>query len=359
MALVLATGGLGFIGSHTCLSLLENDFDVLVVDSLLNSNLNTLSVLEKLIIEKNLKSKLIFKKGDIRDYKFLNRLFSKFLSEGNPIDSVIHFAGLKSVEESIIKPLLYWDSNINATLTLLKVMESFNCNKIVFSSSATIYKPNSSRKLDENSDLKPINSYGNSKLAIEKILYDLFYSKSEKWKIVCLRYFNPVGCHSSGLLGEDPKIKCSNIFPSLMKVIEKKEKVFTIHGNDWPTKDGTCVRDYIHVMDLAEAHLSALKYLNKNKSQIININVGTGIGTSVLELVNSFSEINKCSLEYKFGKRRSGDAPFVVADNSLALKILDWEPKRNLANMCSDTFRWIKNKKEVKDKTFQFVNKSN
>lgn len=344
MSLVLATGGLGFIGSHTSISLLENGFDVLIVDSLANSNLTTLSSLKKLILENNFYGKLFFKKGDIRDKKFLTNIFSEFHKLGNPIDSVIHFAGLKSVEESTLKPLLYWDNNINITLTLLSVMESFNCNKIVFSSSATIYHPNPHKKLDENAALDPINAYGNSKLAIEKILYDLFLSKKRKWKIANLRYFNPVGCHPSGLLGEDPKIRATNIFPSLIKVIKNRREELLIYGNDWPTKDGTCIRDYIHVMDLADAHLAALKYLENNKAQIININIGTGKGTSVLELVRIFSSINKCLLPYKFVERRNGDAPFVVADNTLALKILNWKPKRNLSDICKDTWKWILNK---------------
>ena len=342
MATVLATGGLGFIGSHTCINLIRDGFDVLIIDSLVNSKIKTLSNIKEIINIKLLlsKTKIFFKKGDLRDKIWLNSIFTEFVDLGKPIEFVIHFAGLKAVEESISFPLKYWDVNLNATLTLLSVMQDFDCRNLVFSSSATIYKPLLGEKLTEDSDLAPINAYGNSKLSIEKILFDLHKSNSEKWRIVNLRYFNPVGAHDSSLLGEDPNGKANNIFPKIISVLDKKIEALSIFGRDWPTHDGTCVRDYIHVMDLAESHLAALKFIASNKPQIISLNIGTGRGTSVLELVNEFIKVSKYSLPYNFVDRRTGDAPYSVADNTLALKLLDWVPRKNLTDMCRDTWQW-------------------
>ena len=346
MPTVLSTGGLGFVGSHTCISLLEKGFDVLIIDSLFNSKSSTFSKIEKIIkISKNkVEGKVFFEKGDLRNTKWLEEIFKKYKQIGKTIECVIHFAGLKSVEESVKQPLKYWEININSTLSLLSVMDLYNCHVIVFSSSATIYKPKLNLKIDESSFIEPINSYGNSKASIEKILSDLYKSRPEKWKIANLRYFNPVGAHSSSLIGEDPKGKANNIFPILINVIKKKIERLYIFGNDWPTKDGTCIRDYIHVMDLADSHAAALNFLLNNKSQVISINIGTGRGTSVLELVERFCKVNNCFIPYEFAERRPGDAPFVVADNKLAMKLLDWKPKKNLDDICKDTWNWINKK---------------
>lgn len=351
MSLVLITGGLGFIGSHTCVSLLTKGIDVLIIDSLANSSKkNYLNI--KNIVKNNSKfqvGKVFFLECDLRNNKLLDEIFKKQISVNNPIDSVLHFAGLKSVEESISEPTKYWDMNINATLSLLSTMEKFNCNSIVFSSSATIYKPVNEGRITENSLKEPINPYGNTKITIETILEDLYLSDQKKWKIINLRYFNPVGAHESGKLGEDPVGKATNLFPILGKVITGEIENLSIFGKDWPTKDGTCIRDYIHVMDLSEAHLSALQFLKNNASQFRSINVGTGKGYTVLEIIKKYSELNNVEIPYEYTARRSGDASIVVADNTLALELLNWRPQKTIEDCCIDSFRYLCNKlKKIK-----------
>ena len=342
MSIILITGGLGFLGSHISLEILESGLDVLVVDSLINSSLDVIERIEKILSTKNKSrvGKLFFRKGDIRNYKFLDSIFEEFLLSKNPINSVIHLAGLKSVSDSMIDPLNYWDVNVNGTLNLLSVMKKNNCNNIVFSSSATIYKSKIKSKIEEDSELKPINPYGNTKLVIENLLNDLYKSEGNKWRIANLRYFNPVGAHPSGYLGENPKNNVNNLFPSVFDAVHKKIKYLPIYGNDWPIKDGTCVRDFIHIMDLTKGHLAALNYISKAKSEFISVNLGRGKGVSVLELVKTFQEENKCKIPTKFVERRVGDKPIVVADNSLALNIFNWIPKKNIQKMCSDGWKW-------------------
>lgn len=345
MKSILVTGGCGFIGSHTCISLLENNFHLIIIDS----NINSSSKVLKKIIEigksnkLNFKNKLDFIKGDIRDKNVLERIFTKALKNKKPIDAVIHFAGLKAVSESVLKPLLYWENNVLGSMILFSVMDKFDCKNLVFSSSATVYKSfNKQILLDENIDLKPSNPYGNTKLSIEKILNDLFLSSNNSWRIINLRYFNPIGAHPSGLIGEDPCDYPNNLFPYICKVANKNIKLLNIFGNDWPTPDGTCIRDYIHVMDLADAHVKALNFLFENKAQILNLNIGTRKGTSVLELVKTFISVNGCDINYKFTDRRKGDVPFLVADNKLATSLICWNPRRNLEDMCRDGWKWQK-----------------
>ncbi len=345
MKTILATGGFGFVGSHTCISLLNEGFKIIVIDSLINSTYGIYKKISKIKGELNLEenNKFTFVKGDMRDITFLENVFKEAKMRDQPINSVIHFAGLKSVNQSIIKPLQYWDSNVNGTINLLKTMRKYNCYDIVFSSSATVYKPKLNKVLDENSEIGPINPYGRTKLANEQILTDTFLSEPNKWRISLLRYFNPVGAHSSGLIGELPIGMPNNLFPIIMNVAIGKLDFLSIYGNDWPTEDGTCIRDYIHVMDLADAHVEALKYIEKSGSGINTLNIGTGIGKSVLEVVETFKDVSKCQLPFKFSERREGDAPFVVADNRLAKKILNWQPKRNLYDICKDGWNFIKN----------------
>ena len=344
MTTILATGGLGFIGSHTCAVLLEQGSNVLAIDSLENSSEKVFSQINKILSlsSSNKKGRFDFIKGDVRNKDFLRIIFERYKSSGKDIDSVIHFAGLKAVAESILNPLRYWDMNINSTISLLQIMDEFKCRNLIFSSSATVYKTKQilNKKFTEESDLFPINPYGNTKFAIERILSDISFSSPESWKIANLRYFNPVGAHSSGLIGENPLEEPNNLLPVLIKVLNTQEKELSIFGNDWPTKDGTCVRDFIHVMDLAEAHAAALNFLLVNPPQNININIGTGTGTTVLELVESFMKINKCKIPYVFADRRLGDAPYSVADNSKALKLLEWQPKRTIKDICEDAWRW-------------------
>ena len=344
MPTILATGGLGFIGSHTSVVFLENGFDVVALDSLVNSSESKFFKINKIINcgSNPNKGSIFFKKGDVRDKEFLRDIFEEFKRSGKPIESVIHFAGLKAVSESIIHPLKYWDMNINCTLSLLSVMEEFHCRNLIFSSSATVYKSEMTldKKFTEESSLSPINPYGNTKLTIEKILSDLSESKPNSWRIGKLRYFNPVGAHKSGYIGEDPKQTPNNLLPVLLKVVNKEKNLLSIFGKDWPTKDGTCIRDFIHVMDLAEAHFSALQFLLSNDPQNISLNIGTGKGTSVLEFIETFINTNKCSLPYEFADRRAGDSPYSVADNKKALNLLNWRPIRCIKEICEDAWNW-------------------
>ena len=267
---------------------------------------------------------------------WLDSVFKSYIKSKRPIKKVIHFAGLKSIFFSINNPLEYWDSNVKSTLSLLSIMKENECNFLIFSSSASVYKINGTSLLRETDKLEPSSPYGRTKLCIEQVLRDLFQS-DKRWKIANLRYFNPVGSHCSGLLGENSKGKSSNLFPAILKTIRGEQKKFLVYGNDWPTLDGTCIRDFIHVMDLAEAHVATLEYLKNEVPQNISINIGTGKGTSILEVIKNFQAIKGISFDYEFVERRLGDQCFLVADNKLALKLLKWSPQRDLFEMCNDS----------------------
>ena len=343
---ILVTGGTGFIGSHTCLALLEKGYNLLVIDSLINSSSKVIQKLKDFYKSqyKDSENQIEFFKGDLRNEDFLNNFFKTYSKKDKKIDAVIHFSGLKSVNESTLFPLRYWDFNLKGTINLLNIMEKYNCKNLVFSSSATIYGSKDENKFfNENCKIKPINTYGHTKAVIEQILNDLSKIKYQKWRIVSLRYFNPVGAHNICLIGESPIKKENNIMPILNKVAAGLVDELLIYGNDWNTFDGTGVRDYIHVMDLADGHLLALENILNNKFKYIQLNMGTGKGTSVLELINTFQEVNKVKIRYRFCERRAGDVSFSVADNSLAKKLLNWEPKRDLNKMCLDSWNWFKN----------------
>tara|TARA_B100000886_G_scaffold338154_1_gene300378 strand:- start:271 stop:1335 length:1065 start_codon:yes stop_codon:yes gene_type:complete len=341
MKTILVTGGTGYIGSHICVSLKSSNYRVIVVDSNVNSSEQSLDGVKKIINQKNLNSNdLNFYKGDLRDQKFLKHLFSEAYEKGYPIEGVIHLAGLKSVEESTKNPILYWDNNLCGTINLLKVMNLFDCKTIVFSSSATIYGNSEISPLKESFEIKPCNPYGQTKASIELILESIFNNSKNSWRIANLRYFNPIGAHESGLIGEDPLNKPNNLFPYICLVASGKYEKLNIFGKNWPTHDGTGVRDYIHVMDLADAHKSSLKFLINKKPQIITLNVGTGIGTSVLELVNTFEKVNNCKIKYNFCERRPGDVSVLIAENKKAISLLNWEPKRDIKQMCRDGWKW-------------------
>ena len=339
---ILVTGGTGFIGSHTCIDLIKNGFKLYIVDSNINSSVLVIQRINKILKKNriNLEEVLIFEKGDIRDSEFLKKVFLRAIEDKNPIDAVIHFAGLKAVSESVSEPMVYWDNNVLGTFTLLNVMREFSCYTIVFSSSATLYGNVKSGKISETSSLIPNNPYGQTKAAIEFMLEGLFKSSIDSWKIASLRYFNPIGAHQSGLLGEDPNDLPNNLFPLICGVAQGKYSKLKIFGKDWPTSDGTCIRDYIHVMDLADAHTKALIFLLKNDPQYTVLNIGTGIGTTVLELVETFKKVNQISISYEFSDRRFGDVPYLVANNSKAVKQLGWLPQRNIIDMCKDGWRW-------------------
>ena len=339
---ILVTGGCGFIGSHICVSLINENFNILIIDSLVNSFAVNFQNIKKIFDEKglNISERIQFIKGDLRNKIWVDKIFIEYSKSKKPIKYVLHFAGLKSISNSIKSPLEYWDMNLSSTLSLLSVMKKNKCFNLIFSSSATVYEPISSRLLRENDELNPTTPYGKSKLCIEEILKDL-YESDKNWRIANLRYFNPVGSHSSNLLLENSKGKSSNLFPSILKTLRGEQKKLLIFGNNWPTYDGTCVRDFIHVMDLASAHIATLKYLEKNNPQIISINIGTGKGTSVLDIVKTFHSISGIYFDYDFVERRIGDQPYIVADNKLALELLEWKPKKSILDMCNDSL--IKN----------------
>ena len=339
---LLITGGAGFIGSHTSLLLLEEGYDLVIYDSFQNSSEKVFNRFEKILghDESYLSKRIKVIKGDIRDKKLLDEVFNYYSSSGDSILSVLHFAGLKSVSESVIKPIDYWDVNLFGTRNLVEVMAKYNCYRLVFSSSATIYGSNITDKIKENHDIKPHNPYGHTKAAVEDLLTDL-YNSNDKWSFAILRYFNPVGAHSSGQIGEDPFGVPNNLFPFISQVAIGRLEKLKVFGNDWPTTDGTGIRDYIHVTDLAEGHLSALKkLLENNNRQILKLNLGSGKGHSVLEVIKTFSMVTGIDIPYEITNRRSGDTAKNVADPSLSRKTLGWETKRSLFEMCRDSWNW-------------------
>ena len=344
MKKILVTGGSGFLGSHTCLLLLQQGYKVFVIDSFDNSSPKVINrVLEIIKLRKyNAELKLKLYEGDLCDINFIEKVFSDIYKNHNSLDGVIHFGGLKAVSESKTNPLPYWKVNVLGTINLLEVMSKYGCNNLVFSSSATIYAENESSKFKEDSDLKPINPYGNTKLTVEILLENLFESNKQEWRLASLRYFNPIGAHASGLIGEFPNGIPNNIFPLITNTAIGLQKELKIFGNDWPTKDGTAIRDYIHVMDLAKAHIKVIDYLILNKPDYLKINVGTGVGTSVLELIKTFEKVNNVVVPYVFCNRRPGDACSLVADNSLLISKLNIIPKMSLEDMCRDGWKWKK-----------------
>tara|TARA_B100000242_G_scaffold289766_1_gene260077 strand:+ start:1647 stop:2705 length:1059 start_codon:yes stop_codon:yes gene_type:complete len=342
MKSIFVTGGAGFIGSHTCLLLLEKGYVVFILDSFVNSYERSLERISYILKNKgiNTNEKIYLIKGDIKNLSDIEKVFQMGIELNKEIESVIHFAGLKSVFESVIDPLIYWDNNVRGTINLLKIMKKFNCRNIVFSSSATVYKSKAKTALNENDVCAPVNPYGDTKLTIEKLLGNTYKSSPNEWRIACLRYFNPAGAHESGLIGEDPLGRPDNLYPRINRVAVGKLHSIKIFGSDWPTKDGTCIRDYIHVMDVAEGHLLALNYLVKENPQFLTLNLGTGKGTSVLELIRTFEKVNKIKIPFIFEERRLGDNSFVVADNSLAKSILNWIPHRSIDDICRDGYNW-------------------
>ncbi len=329
---ILITGGAGYIASHTLIELSKEGFDFIVYDNLSNSSKESLKRVKKIIGKK-----VKFIKGDIRDKKALEKVFKKY-----KIDSVIHFAGLKAVAESVANPLSYYDNNVIGTIRLLEVMKEFDCKKIVFSSSATVYGNPETCPIDESFPVGgTTNPYGTSKYMIERILEDLYISDNS-FKAVILRYFNPVGAHESGLIGEDPNGIPNNLMPYISQVAVGKLENLSVFGSDYETKDGTGVRDYIHVVDLANAHVKAIKYLNSNKYLFENskINIGTGIGYSVLDMVKAFERASGKKVSYKIVDRRAGDIASCYANPQKAKEILDWEAKFNLEDMCSSSWKW-------------------
>ena len=324
---VLVTGGAGYIGSHTVVTLLNKGDDVIIVDNLVNAHPNVLERIERITGRM-----AVFYDYDVADERSLDEVF-----DAHPIDAVIHFAGLKAVGESVAEPLRYYANNLHSTLSLLNVMERRNVRNLVFSSSATVYGDPAKLPIREDAPLSATNPYGQTKLMIEHILMDL--AKTGGWHIVSLRYFNPVGAHKSGLIGEDPSGTPNNLLPYISQVAVGKLERLSVYGNDYDTIDGTGVRDYIHVLDLADAHIAALEHLD-DTTDYRAINVGTGSGVSVLELIDSFQAASDKPIPYDIVPRRPGDVATYCADVSKAERELGWKAKRSIDQACEDSWRW-------------------
>jgi len=325
---ILVTGGAGYIGSHTCIEMLNAGYDVVVIDNLVNSNKEALRRVEEIAGKK-----VKFYENDVRDADALRQIFTE-----NKIEAVIHFAGLKAVGESVAKPIMYYTNNLESTLTLIEVMTEFGVKKIVFSSSATVYGVATEMPLKEGMPTGAINPYGRTKLFIEEILRDLYVADSE-WSIALLRYFNPIGAHKSGKIGEDPKGIPNNLMPYISQVAVGKLEKLHVFGNDYNTVDGTGVRDYIHVVDLAVGHVKAVEWALGNIG-CEAINLGTGNGTSVLQLRDAFVKASGADVPYVIDPRRPGDPDEVYANAEKAEKMLGWKAERGVEEMCIDTWRW-------------------
>ncbi|MBU3670773.1 MAG: UDP-glucose 4-epimerase GalE [Polynucleobacter sp.] len=326
--MILLTGATGYIGSHTWLELLQAGQRVIGIDNFINSSPLALARIEALAGQK-----LEFVEGDVCSKAFLESVFKQY-----PIKGVIHFAALKAVGESVAQPLRYYQNNLAGLLTLLEVMQSHGCKNFVFSSSATVYGDPSVVPIDEQSAVRPTNPYGQTKLMSEQVLRDVEVSDSS-WRVAYLRYFNPVGAHESGQIGEDPRGIPNNLTPLVARVAAGRMSELKVYGNDWPTPDGTGVRDYIHVVDLAQAHVKAVEYLLAGRDSL-TVNLGTGQGYSVMDVLKAYGEVVGHPIPYQVVERRPGDIATCYADPSLAAKLLGWKASRNLAQMCADSWRW-------------------
>ena len=329
---VLVTGGAGYIGSHTCLELLESGYGVIVIDNLCNANPESLNRVRKLTGKD-----ILFYEGDVRDEALLRRIFAE-----NEIGSVIHFAGLKAVGESVAKPWEYYDNNLNSTLVLTKVMKEEGIKNIIFSSSATVYTATNEMPLRETSATgQCTNPYGWTKYMTEQILTGIAEA-DPAWSVCLLRYFNPIGAHESGCIGEDPRGIPNNLMPYITQVAVGRREKLSIYGNDYDTHDGTGVRDYIHVVDLAKGHVAAVKYTAQHAGCEV-FNLGTGTGYSVLDMVKAFREVNQVVLPYQIVDRRPGDIATCYADPAKSAEKLGWKAEKSLADMCRDAWNWQKN----------------
>ncbi|MCI7804597.1 MAG: UDP-glucose 4-epimerase GalE [Oscillospiraceae bacterium] len=334
MCKILVTGGAGFIGSHTCVELLESGYEVIIMDNLCNSKEESVNRIEQITGKK-----VKFYKTDMLDLDGIAEIFEK-----NEISAVIHFAGLKAVGESVEKPLEYYHNNITGTINLLRVMKRYGCKTIVFSSSATVYGVNNQAPYTEDMPTSATNPYGYTKVMIEQILKDLTVPDDE-WSVAALRYFNPIGAHKSGLIGEDPNGIPNNLVPYIAQVASGRLEKLKVFGNDYDTPDGTGVRDYIHVVDLAKGHISALKYALDHKG-FTPVNLGTGKGSSVLDVVKAYEKASGKEIPVEITERRAGDIATSYADTSLAKKLLGWEAELDLDDMCRDSWNFTVNNPE-------------
>lgn len=325
---ILVTGGAGYIGSHTIVELLNKDHSVVVIDNLVNSSQESLNRVKEITGKT-----VTFYQNAVQDRQVLQSIFDK-----HQIEAVIHFAGLKAVGESVAEPLLYYRNNLDSTLTLLEVMDQYNVRKLVFSSSATVYGDPENLPIQESDPLRATNPYGATKLMIEQILEDTAQTNKD-WSFTSLRYFNPVGAHSSGLIGEDPNGKPNNLLPYISQVAIDKLSSLSIYGNDYDTPDGTGVRDYIHVVDLAQAHVAAIENID-HPNIYKAYNIGSGNGTSVIELVRAFEAASGKTIAFNFASRRPGDIASCYADPTLAQKELNWKTNLSIKQACQDSWRW-------------------
>ncbi|MCH1880988.1 UDP-glucose 4-epimerase GalE [Alcaligenes ammonioxydans] len=326
---ILVTGGTGFIGSHTCLKLIADGYQVVILDNLSNSQESVLDALEQIS-----GTRPEFIHGDIRDRILLNRIFQE-----QDIAAVIHFAGLKAVGESVSQPLKYYDNNIAGTVVLMQAMQQAGVRSLVFSSSATVYGDPQQLPIPEDHPLSATNPYGHTKLVLEEIMGNVYRSESG-WRIGLLRYFNPVGAHPSGLIGEAPQGVPNNLMPYVAQVASGKREQVQVFGQDYDTPDGTGVRDYIHVMDLAQGHVAALRYLQDNEPELLAVNLGTGRGYSVLEMIRAFARSSGRDIPYTIAPRRPGDIASCWADTRLAREKLNWTADKDIQEMCDDAWRW-------------------
>ena len=327
--MILVTGGAGFIGSHTCVALAQAGIPHLILDNFGNSRRSVLERLGRITGVQPL-----FVEGDVRDADLLARVFAQ-----HPIDGVIHFAALKAVGESVREPLRYYDNNVAGTVALLRAMQVADVRTLVFSSSATVYGEPATVPIREDFPLSATNPYGWSKLMMEQVLADVDAAEPGQWRIARLRYFNPVGAHESGLIGEDPQGEPGNLLPYVAQVAAGQRASLSVYGNDYPTPDGTGVRDYIHVCDLAEGHVAALRYLNKHPG-LLTVNLGTGRPVSVLEMVRAFEQASGRAVRYQLVARRPGDVAQCWADPALAQTLLGWSAQHGVDRMCQDAWRW-------------------
>lgn len=332
---ILVTGGAGYIGSHTCVALCDAGYTPVILDNFCNSNISVVKKVE-MLAQKSIE--VIH--GDIRDEALLQRIFTEHRCE-----VVIHFAGLKAVEESVAEPLKYYEVNVSGSVTLLHAMAKAKVKKLIFSSSAAVYGACEELPIKESASCHPANPYGRSKLIVEKIIADLVKA-DPAWSVTCLRYFNPIGAHPSGRIGEAPQGVPSNLMPYLTQAVAGLRQELAVFGNDYPTADGSAVRDYIHVMDLAEGHVAALQHLAK-KSGMMILNLGTGKGYSVLEMIAAFEKGTGEKVPYKISPRRTGDVAACWADPTAAEKILGWKAKRSLETMCRDSWSWQQEQKKI------------
>ena len=328
---ILLTGGLGYIGSHVAVTLLNAGYEVFIVDNLINSDIETLEKIEKIT-----NRKVYFNEIDIRNTEGLNNIF-----DSNNLDAVIHLSGLKAVGESVLLPLEYYSSNVSGSINLFKVMQAHNVKKIVFSSSATVYGNPQYLPIDEDHPIDAINPYGSTKIMIENILSDLSDSDND-WSFISLRYFNPIGSHESGIIGDNPVGIPNNLMPYILKVHNGEIDYLRVFGNDYNTPDGTGIRDYIHIEDLAKGHLDALESIVNNDRLTDFINLGTGKGSSVMEVVEAFETVSNKKIPYKIFPKRDGDAESCYADVRKAKKVLQWESKHDLISMCNSVYKYSK-----------------